>query len=120
MEEAMPAINLSYRVPQEKVSEIESIINEHAEFMKKTYVDNDEVVPPTHTYFTKAAELVNPTDPEQGLTGYTIFTVNEIWNSPDDVMAHINRAMEAPHFERFKSAMQYAHVAPMGEITFKI
>lgn len=116
----MPAINISYRVPEDKVSDVESVINDHAEYMKKTYEEGGEAKAPVHTYFTKAPEMVNPTDPSQGLTGYMIFTINEIWDAPEDVLAHIERAKQAPHFERFASAMQYAHVAPMGEITFQL
>ena len=35
----MFAINLCYKVPNEKVDEIAAVINEHAAFMQKLYVD---------------------------------------------------------------------------------
>ena len=116
----MYAINLCYKVPNEKVDEIEASINEHAAFMQKVYVDGADAVAPTQAYFAKAAEVTDPLDPDAEETGFTIFTVNELWASPDDVISHIHRVMDAPHAERFFKAFEYCTAAPMGTITFQI
>tara|TARA_B100000470_G_C19725474_1_gene362053 strand:- start:395 stop:745 length:351 start_codon:yes stop_codon:yes gene_type:complete len=116
----MYAINLCYKVPNEKSDEIAAVINEHAAFMQKVYVDGDDAVAPTTTFFAKAAEVTDPLDPDAEETGFTIFTINEIWASPDDVISHIHRVMDAPHAERFFNAFEYCTAAPMGTITFQI
>ncbi|MBK48343.1 MAG: hypothetical protein CL487_01465 [Acidobacteria bacterium] len=116
----MYAINLCYKVPNEKADEIAAVIDEHAAFMQKVYVDGDDAVAPTTTFFAKAAEVTDPLDPDAEETGFTIFTINEIWASPDDVISHIHRVMDAPHAERFFNAFEYCTAAPMGTITFQI
>ena len=105
---------------EEKSDEIAAVINKHAAFMQKVYVDGDDAVAPTTTVFAKAAEVTDPLDPDAEETGFTIFTINEIWASPDDVISHIHRVMDAPHAERFFNAFEYCTAAPMGTITFQI
>jgi len=43
-------------------------------------------------------------DPKKGTTGHIIFTINEIWNAPEDIQSHIERASKVSHFERFLAA----------------
>jgi len=62
-----------------------------------------------------------PMHPEEGTTGNIIFTINEIWNKPDDIQAHIERASKAPHFERFLAAnLEFATMSIMGETLFEL
>ena len=117
----MHSINICYKVPEAQADSVGKTLREHANFMKSTYVTGSDAVHPLHTYFTKAAELADPMHPEKGTTGNIIFTINEIWNSPEDVQAHIGRASEAPHFERFQEAnITYSTMSVMGDITFKL
>ena len=117
----MPCINICYKVPEEKAQDVEKTLMDHANFMKSTYVEGSEAIHPSHTYFTKAAELSNPMHPEEGTTGNIIFTINEIWNKPDDIQAHIERASKAPHFERFLAAnLEFATMSIMGETLFEL
>ena len=116
----MKCINISYKVPKDNATEVEKVLKEHGEFMKKPYVKGSEAIHPLHTYFTKSEELIDPLSPEKGTTGYSIFTLNEIWNKEEDVVAHITRASQAPHFDRFYAANKYATVSLMGNIMYKL
>ena len=89
--------------------------------MRSTYVKGSDGIHPKHTYFTKAAELTYPMDPEKGTTGHIIFTINEIWNAPEDIQAHTERATKAPHFECFLAAnLKYSAMSIMGDVTLKL
>ena len=115
----MHCINLSYKVPADKVTEVEEALKAHAEHMKTSYTsDNPRGDNPVDAYFTKAEELNNPTNPDEGKTGNIIFTLNEKWSQPEHIQNHIGRTKEAPHWEIFASAMQYANVSVMGEIFY--
>ena len=115
----MHCINLSYKVPADKVAEVEEALKAHAEHMKTSYTnDNTRGDNPVDAYFTKAEELNNPTNPDEGKTGNIIFTLNEKWSQPEHIQNHIGRTKEAAHWEKFASAMQYANVSVMGEIFY--
>ena len=115
----MHCINISYKVPADKVAEVEEALKAHAEHMKTSYTsDNPRGDNPVDAYFTKAEELNNPTNPEDGKTGNIIFTLNEKWSQPEHIQNHIGRTKEAAHWEIFASAMQYANVSVMGEIFY--
>lgn len=116
----MRAINICYKVPLGKASEVEEVLKAHAEHMKANYTpDNPRGDNPLDAYFTKAEELNNPTNPADGKTGNIIFTINEKWSQPEHIQAHIGRTMEAAHFAKFVSAMQdYGTISVMGEIFY--
>ena len=115
----MHCINLSYKVPADKVAEVEEALKAHAVHMKTSYISgNPRGDNPVDAYFTKAEELNNPTNPDEGKTGNIIFTLNEKWSQPEHIQNHIGRTKEAPHWEKFASAMQYANVSVMGEIFY--
>ena len=117
----MPCINICYKVPEERVHDVEETLMDHATFMKSTYADGTKAVKPYYTYFTKAAELSNPMHPEEGTIGNIVFTINEIWNKQEDIQAHIERASKAPHFERFLAAnLEFATMSIMGEKMFEL
>ena len=51
----------------------------------------------------------------------TNMTINEIWNKPEDIQAHIERASKAPHFERFLAVnLEFATMSIMGEKMFEL
>ena len=116
----MKCININYKVPDENAEDVEKVLLEHGEFMNRTYVNGSEAIHPIHTYFTQSKELIDPLNPEKGFTGNTIFTLNEIWEKEEDVIAHVSRASKAPHFERFYAANKYATVSLMGKVIFKL
>ena len=59
----MHCINICYKVPEKRAHDIEKTLNDHAKFMKFTYVDGSKAVSPVHTSFTRAAELSDPVYP---------------------------------------------------------
>ena len=116
----MPTINISYKVPAENASEVEETLKAHAEHMKASYLpDNPRGDNPLDAYFTKSAELNNPTNPADGKTGNIIFTLNEKRSQVEHIQSHIGRTLGAAHAEKFIAAMQtYATVSVMGEIFY--
>ena len=115
----MLAINLSFKVPTDKADEVEGALRAHAEHMKNTYLpENADGSNPVEAYFTKAVELNNPTNPDDGTTGCIIFTVNEKWLEAEHIQKHVAKTMAAPHWDRIAAAMQYANVSVMGEIFY--
>lgn len=116
----MPYINIFYKVPADAKADVHQTLQDHANYMKATYVKGSDSVHPIHTYFTEAPELNNPVDPNEGLTGFTVFTLNEIWNKLEDIQAHVGRVLQAPHAERFGAAWKYANLSVMGEIFFQM
>ena len=119
LETIMLAINLSFKVPADKAGEVEGALRAHAEHMKNTYLpENADGSNPVEAYFTKAVELNNPTNPDDGTTGCIIFTVNEKWLEAEHIQKHMAKTMAAPHWDRIAAAMQYANVSVMGEIFY--
>ena len=78
----MHAIKICYKLPK-KNRRLENVLDEHAKFMKSTYVDGSEAKVLIHTYFTKASEPSDRMHPEQGATGNIVFaiidTLSSIW-----------------------------------------
>ena len=76
--EHIRCINLGYVVSEDKAEGVEEIFKKHASWMKDFYSEENEGLDHLITaYFTKAPEFVDPTDPEKGVTGNIIFTINE-------------------------------------------
>lgn len=45
-------------------------------------------------YFTKSPEFTDPTDPLNGTTGNTIFTINERFTSIESIQRHLENASQ--------------------------
>ena len=91
----MHSINICYKVPEAQAESVGKTLEDHANFIESTYVLGSDAIHPMHTYFTKALELIDPMHPDKGTTGNVIFTINEIWNAPENVQARIGRAGKA-------------------------
>ena len=86
MSEEIRCINLGYVVPKENAEEVEGIFKKHASWMEKFYSeDSDGQKHLLNSYFTKAPEFVDPTDPSKGETGNIVFTINERFTSFESV-----------------------------------
>ena len=95
MSKEIRCINLGYVVPKENAEEVEGIFNKHALWMEKFYsADSDGQKHLLNSYFTKAPEFVDPTDPSKGETGNLVFTINERFTSLESVQRHIENAMK--------------------------
>ena len=116
-------INLSYVVPKDKADEVQVIFKKHSAWMQNFYSDTNDG--PKHlisSFFTKADEFIDPTDPNKGLTGNIIFTINERFTSMNSVKRHVENAMKNDYFPQFGEIMEKYSVARSlgGEIYHSI
>ena len=72
----MHSINSCCKTPEAHANSIGKTLEDHANFMKSTYVTGSDAVHPLDTYFTKAAELADPAHPEKGTTRNIIFNIH--------------------------------------------
>lgn len=87
--------NITFRVPANKCEEVESTLKEHEAFMLKTHSLTQGKLHLEHYYVSKAQELVNPTDPTQGVTGNFIYSLNEVYIAPDGCEEHMKVGAES-------------------------
>ena len=52
-------------------------------------------------YISKAPEMNNPLDPNEGTTGNLIYTLNEVYTRPEGTEAHMEAASSWKSFEKF-------------------
>ena len=120
MSEEIRCINLGYVVPKDNSEEVEKIFKKHALWMEDFYAENNDGQ--THllnSYFTKAPEFVDPTDPSKGETGNIVFTINERFTSLESVQRHIENAMKNDYFEEFGNILQnYGKVISPGGVIY--
>ena len=66
-------------------------------------------------YFTKSPEFTDPTDPLNGTTGNTIFTINERFTSIESIQRHVENASQNDYFPEFYEIMgNYGKVIGIG------
>ena len=120
MSEEIRCINLGYVVPKESAEKVESIFKKHASWMEEFYSENNNGQEHLlNSYFTKAAEFVDPTDPSKGETGNIVFTINERFTSLESVQRHIENAMKNDYFEEFGNILHnYGKVISPGGIIY--
>ena len=120
MSEEIRCINLGYVVPKDNSEEVEKIFKKHASWMEDFYSENNGGQ--THllnSYFTKAPEFVDPTDPSKGETGNIVFTINERFTSLESVQRHIENAMKNDYFEHFGNILHdYGKVISPGGMIY--
>ena len=112
MSEEIKCINLGYVVPKDNSEEVEKIFKKHASWMEDFYSENNDGQRHLlNSYFTKAPEFVDPTDPSKGETGNIVFTINERFTSLESVLRHTEFAMKNDYFEEIANIFQnYAKV----------
>ena len=120
MSEEIRCINLGYVVPKESAEKVESIFKKHASWMEEFYSENNNGQEHLlNSYFTKAAEFVDPTDPSKGETGNIVFTINERFTSLESVQRHIENAMKNDYFEDFGNILHdYGKVISPGGMIY--
>ena len=109
-------INLGYVVSDDKADFVETIFTKHASWMSEFYSEaNDGTKYLISAYFTKSPEFVDPTDPEKGTTGNTIFTINERFTSIESIQRHVETASKNDYFPQFYEIMgNYGKVVGIG------
>ena len=66
-------------------------------------------------YFTKAPEFIDPTDPEKGVTGNTLFTINERFTGMASIQRHVENASQNDYFPQFAEILgSYGKVISLG------
>ena len=120
MSEEIRCINLGYVVPKESAEEVENIFKKHSSWMEEFYSENNDGQEHLlNSYFTKAPEFVDPTDPSKGETGNIVFTINERFTSLQSVQRHIENAMKNDYFEDFGNILHdYGKVISPGGVIY--
>ena len=81
--------NFMFRVPDPQVGEVEKVLASHEAWMRETHRGPSEPSPLVYT-LTKGSELNNPLDPSEGVTGFTLMALTEIYNGRDGCQAHLD------------------------------
>lgn len=81
--------NLMFRVPDDKLSEVEAFFNSHAQWMNETHRGPEEPHPLLYT-ITKAPELKDALDSSKGTTGFTLIALTEIYRSDVGCKKHMD------------------------------
>jgi len=100
--------NFSFVVSADKEKEWDEAFESHGEWMRETH---SLIVKPDPTYgmlgtlvdyyVSKAPEMNNPLDPNEGTTGKFIYTLNEVYTRPEGTEAHMEAAPSWKSFEKF-------------------
>ena len=100
--------NFSFVVSADKEKEWDEAFESHGEWMRGTH---SLIVKPDPTYgmlgtlvdyyISKAPEMNNPLDPNEGTTGNLIYTLNEVYTRPEGTEAHMEAAPSWKSFEKF-------------------
>ena len=100
--------NFSFVVSADKEKEWDDAFESHGEWMRETH---SLIVMPVPTYgmlgtlvdyyVSKAPEMNNPLDPNEGTTGKFIYTLNEVYTRPEGTEAHMEAAPSWKSFEKF-------------------
>jgi len=109
-------INLGYVCPKAESEAVEAIFRKHAAWMNNFYSEanngNEHLLT---AYFTKAPEFIDPTDPEKGVTGNMLFTINERFTGMASIQRHVENASQNDYFEKFSEILgNYGKVVSIG------
>ena len=100
--------NFSFVVSADKEKQWDKAFESHGEWMRGTHslaVKADPSYGMLGTlvdyYVSKAPEMKNPLDPNEGTTGNLIYTLNEVYSRPEGTEAHMEAAPSWESFEMF-------------------
>ena len=92
--------NLNVKVSANEVEKVEAEIKTHAKWMRDTHSLDDSKIRLVHYYASKSPDFKNPMDPEEGTTGHTVFSINEVYVVPEGIGEHLAAAQQWPDFFR--------------------
>lgn len=109
-------INLGYVCSNEDAPAVEEVFRKHAAWMTEFYSEsNNGSEHLLNAYFTKAPEFIDPTDPEKGVTGNTLFTINERFTGMTSIQRHVENASQNDYFPKFAEILgNYGKVISIG------
>ena len=110
--------NLNVKVPADVVSNVDAEIKTHAKWMRDNHSYDDSKIQLVHYYVSKSNELVNFANPDDGITGNVLFSINEVYVRPEGIGQHLDAAgswRDAPGF--FEIMAKYGEVLVInGEV----
>ena len=110
--------NLNVKVPADVVSNVDAEIKTHAKWMSDNHSYDDSKIQLVHYYVSKSDELVNFANPDDGITGNVLFSINEVYVRPEGIGQHLDAAgswPDAPGF--FEIMAKYGEVLVInGEV----
>jgi hypothetical protein len=86
--------NFALKTAKNNAEKVESLIKDHAEFMKKTHSFDESKIQLIHYYVSKSEELNNIANPDEGTTGNMLYTINEVYTHADGIGQHMEAAMK--------------------------
>ena len=109
-------INLGYVCSNAEAASVEEVFRKHAAWMTDFYSEaNNGSEHLLNAYFTKAPEFIDPTDPEKGVTGNTLFTINERFTWMASIQRHVENASQNDYFPQFAEILgSYGKVISLG------
>lgn len=87
-------ITMMFTVEPEAMAEAQRIFASHAKWMKKTHARNGELALMRYNV-AKAPEYANSLDPTSKPTGNTIYTLYEVYKTPEGLEDHWKQAKES-------------------------
>ena len=100
--------NFSFVVSADKEKEWDEAFESHGEWMRETHALITKPDPTygmlgslSDYYVSKAPEMKNPLDPDEGNTGNLIYTLNEVYTRAEGTEAHMEAAPSWKSFEKF-------------------
>ena len=103
--------NLNVKVPADVVSNVDAEIKTHAKWMRDNHSYDDSKIQLVHYYVSKSDELVNFANPDDGITGNVLFSINQVYVRPEGIGQHLDAAGSWPDAHGFVEIM-----AKYGEV----
>ena len=86
--------NFALKTTKDNVEKVESLIKEHANFMKENHSFDESKIQLVHYYVSKSEELNNIGNPDEGTTGNMLYSINEVYVHSDGIGQHMEAAMK--------------------------
>ena len=103
---------LIFTATYNEVENIEKLLNNHYEFMKKTHsvIGEKEIRLNAYTVL-KGPEMVDPTNPEKGTTGNMFYILTEHYETPKGFQNHLAAGSKWEGFQQFNEMLLKYRVA---------
>ena len=93
--------NFALKTTKDNVEKVESLIKEHANFMKENHSFDESKIQLVHYYVSKSEELNNIGNPDEGTTGNMLYSINEVYVHSDGIGQHMEAAMKWDGIQSF-------------------
>ena len=93
--------NFALKTTKDNFEKVESLIKEHANFMKENHSFDESKIQLVHYYVSKSEELNNIGNPDEGTTGNMLYSINEVYVHSDGIGQHMEAAMKWDGIQSF-------------------